>query len=129
MDDDLPLVAVVDDEESIRRALVRLLCARYRTETFSSGPAFLSSLSDHTPSCVILDLQMPLMTGLQVQQELLKVPAPPPVIVITAHDEPGTREHSLSLGAKHYFCKPLDGAALMRVIKSVAGSGAAPRDR
>ena len=120
MDDDKPLVAVVDDEESIRRALVRLLRAgRYRAESFSSGPAFLASLSGHTPSCVILDLQMPLMTGLDVQQELLKFGAPPPVIIITAHDEPGARERSLTLGARHYFCKPVDGTVLMDAVRSV----------
>jgi FixJ family two-component response regulator len=117
MDDDAPLVAVVDDEESIRHALVRLLrSARYRAEAFSSGVAFLASLSDRVPSCLILDLQMPLMTGLDVQQELRKLGTSVPVIVITAHDEPGTRERSLALGARHYFCKPIDGAVLMNAI-------------
>jgi len=120
MKDDEPLVAVVDDEESIRRALVRLLRAgHYRAEAFSCGGAFLASLADHVPSCVILDLQMPLMTGLDVQQRLRDAGIELPVIIITAHDEPGTRERSLALGASHYFCKPIDAGVLMAAVQGV----------
>ena len=123
MVDDSPLVAVIDDEESVRRALSRLLrSARYRAESFGSGALFLESLAYRVPSCVILDLQMPAMTGLDLQEELQKFAAPPPVIVITAHDEPGTREQCLALGARYYFSQPIDGSKLIESVRSVVGT-------
>lgn len=122
-------VAVVDDEESIRRALLRLLrAADYDAEAFDSAVGFLRSLGKRTPDCVILDLQMPQMTGMELQQRLLELARRPAVIVITAHDEPGTRERCFELGAADYFCKPVDCAALLASIARVRlGDGAALR--
>src|SRR5690606_27297940 len=74
-------VAVVDDEESIRRALLRLLrAADYDAEAFDSAVGFLRSLGKRTPDCVILDLQMPQMTGMELQQRLLELARRPAVI-------------------------------------------------
>jgi len=119
MDPRPPLIAIVDDEQSIGRALVRLLrFANYRAEAFSSPIAFLESLASCVPDCVVLDLQMPVMTGVEVQERLLRLADPPPVIIITAHDEPETRDRCLALGAKHYLCKPVASAALIDSIRA-----------
>lgn len=110
----LPLIAIVDDEASICRALVRLLrVSNYRAEAFSSPLLFLESLAERVPDCVVLDLQMPVMTGVELQQRLLLLPEPPPVIIATALDEPKTRDRCLALGAVRYLRKPIEGELLV----------------
>lgn len=121
-----PLIAIVDDEASICRALLRLLrVSHYRAESFSSPIEFLESLAARVPDCVVLDLQMPMMTGVELQQRLLQLDDPPPVIIITAHDEPKTRERCLALGAVRYLRKPIEGDVL---IDSIQEAVAARRD-
>jgi FixJ family two-component response regulator len=118
MDRQPPLIAIVDDEISICRALLRLLrVANYRAESFNSPILFLESLAEHVPDCVVLDLQMPLMTGVELQEHLRRLADPPPVIIITAHDEPKTRERCLALGAVRYLKKPIEGDVLMCSIE------------
>jgi FixJ family two-component response regulator len=117
MDSQPPLIAVVDDEVSICRALLRLLrVANYRAESFNSPMLFLESLAEHMPDCVVLDLQMPMMTGVELQEHLRKLADAPPVIIITAHDEPKTRDRCLALGAVRYLRKPIECDALMDSI-------------
>jgi len=123
MDTQAPLIAIVDDEVSICRALLRLLrVANYRAESFSSPILFLESLAEHVPDCVVLDLQMPSMTGVELQEHLLRLADPPPVIIITAHDEPKTRERCLALGAIRYLRKPIEGDVLMGSIEEAVRS-------
>jgi FixJ family two-component response regulator len=118
MESTQPLIAIVDDETSICRALLRLLrVSHYRAESFSSPIAFLESLAERVPDCVVLDLQMPMMTGVELQQHLLQLDDPPPVIIITAHDEPKTRERCLALGAVRYLRKPIEGDVLIDSIQ------------
>ena len=123
MDSQAPLIAIVDDEVSICRALLRLLrVANYRAESFNSPILFLESLAEHVPDCVVLDLQMPSMTGVELQEHLLRLADPPPVIIITAHDEPKTRERCLALGAIRYLRKPIEGDVLMGSIEEAVRS-------
>ncbi len=96
-----PLVAVVDDEESIRKSLRRLflaapirkslrrlfLAAQLDAVVYASGQEFLDSLRVRQPDCLVLDLQMPGLTGLEVQRTLTGVGVRFPTIIITAHDE------------------------------------------
>ena len=122
-----PLVAIVDDEISICRALLRLLrVAHYRVESFNSPLLFLESLAERVPDCVVLDLQMPLMTGVELQYHLLQLDNPPPVIIITAHDEPKTRDRCLALGAIRYLRKPIEGDTLIESIREAIGSRRSP---
>jgi len=110
-------VAVVDDEESVRRALLRLLrAANTDAEAFASGEAFLASLEKFRPDCVVLDLQMPGLTGRDVQRRLISMQVDLPVILITAHDDVVTQQQSLSDGAANYLRKPLRGDVLVRSI-------------
>lgn len=124
-------VAVVDDEESVRKALVRLLrAANLDAEAFPSGEAFLNSLEKSRPDCVVLDLQMPGLTGRDVQRRLISMQINLPVILITAHDDVVTQQQSLSDGAANYLRKPLRGDVLVRSIhesiaRAAAGNAAA----
>jgi FixJ family two-component response regulator len=123
MDSTAPLIAIVDDEVSICRALLRLLrVANYRAEAFNSPLLFLESLAERVPDCVVLDLQMPMMTGVELQQHLMQLDDPPPVIIITAHDEPKTRERCLALGAVRYLRKPIEGDVLIASIEEAVGA-------
>lgn len=120
-------VAVVDDEESVRKALLRLLrAANLDAEAFASGEAFLNSLEKFRPDCVVLDLQMPGLTGRDVQRRLISMQINLPVILITAHDDIVTQQQSLSDGAANYLRKPLRGDVLVRSINdSIARASAA----
>jgi FixJ family two-component response regulator len=123
MDDNSPLIAIVDDEASICRALVRLLRASScRAEAFCSPLLFLESLAERVPDCVVLDLQMPAMTGVEVQQHLLHLPDPPTVIIITAHDESKMRDRCLALGAARYLRKPIEGDLLIESIRQAVSA-------
>lgn len=113
-------VAVIDDDESVRTALVRLFrSVDFETFAFGSARAFLSEFRDLTLDCVVLDLQMPEMTGLDVQR-YLKMVYPTlalPVVMITAHDEPGSCENCLAAGVSAYMRKPVESTALVEEVR------------
>jgi FixJ family two-component response regulator len=94
------VIAVVDDDDSIRRALSRLLRgANFDVRTFGSGQEFIKSLRGYRPDCVILDFQMPELTGGDVQCLLSLADIQLPVIIMTAYDHPFIREECLRRGA------------------------------
>ena len=111
------LVAVVDDEAPIRKALGRLLRASgLLVDCFASGQAFLDSIGATRPDCVILDLHMPGLGGLQVLEQLKSCWPPLPTIIITGHDEPENQRRCLAGGAAAYLRKPLDDELLLQTI-------------
>jgi FixJ family two-component response regulator len=123
MDSSRLRIAVVDDDESVRKALKRLLrAANLDANTFASGRDFLDSLLMQVPDCAVLDLHMPGMNGLDIQQQLARNGLRVPIVVITGHDEPLTRAQCLSAGATAYLCKPLDDEALLDAIRRAAGA-------
>ncbi len=94
------LIAVVDDDDSLRRALSRLLRgSNFDVLTFGSGQEFINSLRGYRPDCVILDFQMPELTGGDVQCLLSLAEIQLPVIIMTAYDHPVIREECLRRGA------------------------------
>ena len=112
-----PLIAVVDDEESVRRALARMLGAsQFDVDVFASGQEFLDSLRTRLPDCLVLDYQMPGLTGRDVQRQLALAQTQVPIIVVTAHDEPALREQCLADGAVAYVTKPLQREHLVGLI-------------
>ena len=112
------LIAVVDDEEAVRIALRRLLrSASMNAETFSSGAEFLESMKEHQPDCVVLDLHMPQVNGFAVQARLAEAGSRVPVVIITGHDSPESRERALAGGAAAYLRKPVDDQALLEAIQ------------
>jgi FixJ family two-component response regulator len=115
-------IAVIDDDASVRKALKRLLrAANLDADTFASGKDFLDSLAAQVPDCIVLDLHMPGMNGLDVQQQLARSGLQLPIVVITGHDEPMARAQCLSAGAAAYLRKPLDDEALLDAIHRAAG--------
>jgi FixJ family two-component response regulator len=123
------LVAVVDDDASVRKAIQRLLiAARLRVETFASGEEFLQSLADHTPDCLILDLCMPGLTGLDIQRHIRRTGANVPTVVITAHDDIDSRQRCESCGAAAFLHKPIDDRVLLDAV-AAAVRGLLPPER
>lgn len=117
-----PRVAIVDDDAAVLRGLARLLRASaFDPLTYGSGAEFLDSLDESLPECLIVDLQMPEMTGLELQQHLVKAGIRIPTIVVTARDGLGTRERCRSAGAVAYLLKPLQEASLISAINSAMG--------
>jgi FixJ family two-component response regulator len=116
----LPMVAVVDDEESMRLALARLLrgCS-FAVSVYDSGQEFLRSLTTSRPACVILDIEMPGMSGRDVQRALSTYGASLPIIIVTAYDRPDLRVACLADGATAYFIKPLRGQDLIEALELV----------
>jgi FixJ family two-component response regulator len=113
------LVAIVDDEEPVRKALRRLfLAVGIDVETFASGDEFLESVKIHRPDCAVIDLHLPGLTGLEVQQRLTRAGVRLPTIIITGHDQSGTAERVLAAGASAYLRKPLDEERLLAAIES-----------
>ena len=112
-----PLVALVDDEESVRRALARMLSAsQFDVDVFATGQEFLDSLRTRLPDCVVLDYQMPGLNGRDVQRQLSLGQIRLPIIVVTAHDQPALREQCLADGAVAYLSKPLQRERLVDLI-------------
>ena len=117
------MIAVVDDEESIRKALSRLLRASgYRVETYASGADFLTSLKNGYPDLLVLDLHMPGLSGFEVHAAVSALDRILPVIVITGHDSPETRQRVLEGRAAAYLRKPVDEELLLRAITEATGS-------
>jgi FixJ family two-component response regulator len=122
-----PTVAVVDDEESVRTALRRLCAsAGLGVEVYGSGDEFLADLPSHRPDCVILDLHMPLLDGLETQARMRRVAPFVPVIVITGYDTVESRQQAMAGGACGYFCKPVNGQVLLAAIAAAVGRPGAP---
>jgi len=112
-------IAIVDDDASVRKALMRLLQASsYTVKTFGSASEFLASLNQRVPDCLIVDLQMPSTNGLELQISLARAGIVIPTIVITAHDEPGSRERCSTAGAAAYLLKPVRKKELIATIKA-----------
>jgi FixJ family two-component response regulator len=117
-------VLVVDDDESVLHSLRLLLeSAGYRSAGFGSAEALLESGSVETACCLILDIQLPGMSGFQLQTRLTTSHTPIPVIFITGHDSPGMEEQALRLGAIDYLRKPFDGQAILDAIRACCRKG------
>lgn len=118
-----PLIAVVDDDASFLRSVGRLLrTAGYDVEMFSSGRDFLASFPACLPQCLVLDVHMPHMTGLELQDRLVADDLRLPVVFVTAYDTPQTREHARRAGSFGLLVKPFDQGALLRAVKAAVRS-------
>ena len=122
MDKHKPLIAIVDDDISVCRAIKRLVRSlNMNAESFTSGEEFIK-LIEAIPSfhadCAILDVQMPGMSGLDVQARLTRSGNPLPIIFITAHDEVGARERALAMGALAFLRKPFDDDLFIKTLNT-----------
>lgn len=121
-----PLVYVVDDEEALRDSLRWLLeSAGYRVSTYSSAERFLAAYRPGLASCLLLDVRMPGLTGLQLQQELNRRGQGLPLIFITGHGDVPMAVEAVKNGAFHFLEKPFKDAQLLRLIEQAATQGSA----
>jgi FixJ family two-component response regulator len=122
-----PLIAIVDDDESVCRAIKRLVRSLgMEADTFTSGRDFIElidAMPSFQPDCVILDVQMPGMNGLDVQAQLANSRSRLPVVFITAHDEGGVRERALSAGALAFLRKPFNDELFIRTLTAALKRG------
>jgi FixJ family two-component response regulator len=117
-------VAVVDDEMPVRTALGRLLrLANYDVTLFPSGEAFLESLEAQTPDCVVLDINMPGMSGFDVQRRLRSVCIAIPAICITSGEDVSLTREALDAGAVGLLRKPFSNHDLLEAIRSALRRG------
>ena len=133
------MISIVDDDESAREATKTLLrSAGYQAATFSSPELFLDSGTLAETECMILDVRMPGMDGLELQRRLNASGARVPNIFITANDEAVIRRKAINAGATDFLCKPFEAKALIaaveaarsgRQIRQVECMGGNPRDR
>jgi FixJ family two-component response regulator len=116
-------IAIVDDDASVLRALSRMLRSfDFFTETYTSGREFLEKIDRYSPQCIILDLHMESMSGLDIQRHLLRLGSSTPTIVITGHDNLQTREESLGLGAGAFLSKPVEVDLLIETINRLVSN-------
>jgi len=114
-----PLVSIVDDDVSVRRSTRRLLhSAGLRAEAFASAEEFLMSGRAEETACLILDLRMPGMNGLQLQRRLAEDSNPVPIVFVTAHSSPEEERQALQAGAIHFLQKPISKEVLLLAIRN-----------
>lgn len=110
---DIPLIAIVDDDPSVRRSLHRLVrSAGYAVETFASAREYLEWLPTGRAACVVLDVHMDVMTGFDLQERLTA-----PIIFITAHDDGATRARIEKSQPAGHLLKPFDEHAVLDAIR------------
>jgi len=113
------LVAIVDDDQSVRDAVGSLFRSMgFRTEPFAGGQEFLGSPNRGAFQCLILDVQMPGMDGLELQHRLAAASFPIPIIFITAYDDEDVRTRALRGGAVSFLIKPFSEDALLDAVQS-----------
>jgi len=114
-----PVIAIVDDDESVREALTSFVRSLgYAAIAFERAEDLLSSTRRHGVSCVITDVQMPGMTGLELYHQLVKSGQPTPTILITAFPDERMRERALRAGVIGYLTKPFSEDDLLACIRS-----------
>jgi FixJ family two-component response regulator len=112
------LVSIVDDDESLRRSVKNLLTSvGFRVETFASAEAFLQSAHRADTRCVVLDLRMPGMGGVDLLMHLAAGGTPIPVVILTAHSDDDARRRTLQAGAVAFLGKPFHGEALLGAVR------------
>lgn len=126
MRDDTPVVFVVDDDDAVRRALTRVICAAgYRVQGYESAVEFLELRSPvSSPSCLVLDVQLPGIDGLDLQNRLIAAKAPLPIIFITGHGDISAAVRAMKAGAADFFGKPVDAADLLLAVDTALRNAA-----
>lgn len=115
----VPLISIVDDDESVREALKSLIDSMgFHAEVFASGEAFLNSQQISRTVCLIADVRMPGMTGLELQDRLNAANSSIPIIFISAHDDGEARARGLRAGAVDFLKKPFSEDSLVRAISA-----------
>jgi FixJ family two-component response regulator len=115
----IPLISIVDDDDALRTSLENLIrSVGLRTQGFTSAEAFLSS--NHVPEtrCLVLDVRMAGMSGLELQRQMAAAKSPIPIIFITAHEDDAQRARALEAGALAFLHKPFYEEELLNAIEA-----------
>src|SRR5207249_144929 len=127
VEDNGRVVCVVDDDASLRRSLRNLLTSvGFRVETFQSAETFLETVHRENTGCVVLDLRMTGMNGLDLLRHLGATGSRIPVIILTAHGDDETRQRSLQAGAVAFLTKPFQSATLLDAVPTALSSAWRP---
>ena len=115
----IPVISIVDDYESVRTALKSLIYSvGFRAEVFGSGEEFLNSACVLQTDCLIADVRMPGMSGLELQERLNAAGASVPIVFISAHDDKEARARGLRAGAIDFLQKPFSEESLLGAINA-----------
>ena len=113
------LISIVDDDESMREAIQSLLrSVGFRTQMFASAEQFLQSDQIENTACLILDVRMPGMSGLELQRHLMATQYRIPIVFVTAHGDEEARARALQEGAVEFLLKPFSEEALLNAIQA-----------
>jgi len=124
-----PLVAIVDDDASVRKSTGRLIRSfGYRAEAFASGKEFLASPVAARAACLVLDVRMPDMDGLEVQRQLIARHLHVPVVFISGRASDEEERRARAAGAVDFLRKPLAAATLLEVLQKAFSRGAQHED-
>ena len=116
-------IAVVDDDRSVCTAICRLLrSAAFEAQGYPSAAEFTASLRETMPDCLILDVQMPDMSGLELKEHLRAWGETLPLIMITGHEDPVMHARCIAAGARKYLYKPVDEGELLGAVAEVLSS-------
>jgi len=119
------VIAIVDDDPSVQRALQRLIrSAGWKSETFASAQEFLARSRTASPNCVLLDLQLPGLSGLELQKRMAEAGLEIPIVFLTGHGDIPASVQAMKAGAVQFLTKPVDEQALLHAIEE-----AVERDR
>ena len=114
-----PLISIIDDDDVVRKAITRLMKSlRYKVQDFPSAVDFLKSRYVQDTACLITDIQMPHMTGIELHGHLVKSGQPIPTILITAYLDESVRSRVLANGVICYLIKPFAEDALLACIRT-----------
>ena len=123
-----PIVYVVDDDQSVRRALRRMLTsAGWQVQTYGSGVDFLKAFDVTQPGCIVLDIRMPEMSGLEVQTELAARGNSMPIILITAFEDPLISEQAMQAGVVALLEKPVKNQLLLSHVEQAVDANTSVR--
>ena len=123
-----PIIHVVDDDASFRTAVTRLLrAATYEVRGYASASEFLDSDPSTDPGCILLDLRMPEVSGLDLQQSLARMEERLPIIFLTGHGDIPASVRAMKAGAVDFLTKPVQRETLLRAIQNALGVDAKGR--
>jgi FixJ family two-component response regulator len=112
-----PLISIVDDDDSLRNSLNNLIrSVGFGVQGFSSAEAFLNSHQLHDTACLILDVRMPGISGLDLQRRMVAANSRIPIVFITSHGDDNARARALEAGAVDFLYKPFREEALLSAI-------------
>lgn len=117
-----PLIAIVDDDDDVREALADLLLVHgLSSRAYDRAESFLAQYAPGVFDCIVTDVRMPGMSGLDLLRHLRRLGDAVPVVVVTSDGSPKTRSQALEGGAHAFMTKPVDDAALLGHLQAVLG--------